>query len=220
MISYKALALSALLGVALGLAPVRIAAAQCVPACSPCEVCNPVDNTCGIPQSLGCQVTPPKKSSLIIKKGLVVSNDVVLWKWLASAPITLDGFGDPLTTTSYTLCMDDDAGGSRHLLLSATAPGASHCHGGSCWVAFSSFLRYVDKGALNDGFIRMIMKPGDARRAKIFVKAGGVDLSLPALPYTVPLRVRLLRSDAPTCWEATFPLPTRNSAAKFTAHSE
>lgn len=217
MTIHKALALSALLAGVL----VRQAAAQCVPACDPCEVCNPSTNACEVPQTLGCEVTPTHKSAIVIKKGLVASNDVLVWKWLASAPITLDGFGDPLLTTNYRLCVSDNTGGAPHFLFGATAPGASHCHGGSCWAAFNSHYRYVDRGAQNDGWLKIVLTIGAANRAKIFAKAQGVNLGLPAPPYTLPVTIRFLREDAPVCWEATFSTGVKyDDVARFKAHSD
>jgi hypothetical protein len=217
MTIHKALALSALIALTL----VRQAAAQCAPACDPCEVCNTVSNTCEVPQTLGCAVTPTHKSSIVIKKGLVASNDVLVWKWLSPAPITLAGFGDPLLTTNYTLCVSDDTGGAPHLLLSSTAPAASHCHGGSCWAAFNSHYRYVDRGAQNGGWVKIVLTTGAANRAKIFAKAEGVNLGLPAPPYTLPVTIRFLRQDSPTCFEATYTTGAKyDDVARFKAHSD
>jgi|CXWL01.1.fsa_nt_gi hypothetical protein len=216
MMMYKALALSAFLGFAL----VRGAVAQCVPACGPCEVCDLDTNVCVVPASLGCQASPSRKSSISIKKGLVASNDVLVWRWVSSAPVSTGDYGDPLTATGITLCVHDSAGGTRHLLVDSSAPPAGRCHLGSCWTTGSFGWRYVDNGGANGGLLKVFLKPGDASKAKIFVKAEGYLMDIPPAPYTPPLTVRLLRNDTPACWEATFTDPIKSDPVKFKGRSD
>lgn len=216
MMIYKALALSALLGFAL----VQGAAAQCVPACGPCEVCDTGTNTCVVPQTLGCQSALSRKSTIVLQKGTVASKDTVIWKWTSGASITNEDYGNPLDATDITLCAFDSAGGSPHLLVGSTAPAHSLCHLGSCWVVGSFGWKYVDKSAENSGLLKVQLKPGIANQAKVFVKGRGYKLNLGAPPYTLPLTVRLVRSDSPLCWEATFTDPIKNLPTKFTARSQ
>jgi hypothetical protein len=41
-----------------------------------------------------------------------------------------------------------------------------------------------------------------------------------ALPLPTPVRVQVLRRFTPTCWEATFGMPSRNDAEVFKAKSD
>jgi len=216
MTIYKALALSAFLV----FARAQLAGAQCAPACGPCEVCDTGTNTCVVPTSLGCQAAFSTKSTVTIQKGLVASKDIITWKWASSAAITNQDYGNPLDATDLTLCVHDNAGGAPHLLVSSTAPHKSLCHLGSCWIVGSFGWRYIDKSAENSGLLKMLLKPGVARQAKINVKGDGYKLNLQPPAYTTPVTVRLLRSDSPLCWEATFTDPIKNLPTKFKARSQ
>lgn len=52
------------------------------------------------------------------------------------------------------------------------------------------------------------------------VRGAGAWLGVPALGLTPPVIVRLLRDDAPVCWEATYSAATVNDATGFKAQSD
>lgn len=51
------------------------------------------------------------------------------------------------------------------------------------------------------------------------MKGKGIDLALPPLPLVPPITVRLVRSDSPACWEATYTTPIKNDAEQLKAKS-
>ena len=52
------------------------------------------------------------------------------------------------------------------------------------------------------------------------MKGKGVLLALPALELTSPVVARLVRSDAPECWEATYSTPSSNGSDRLKAKSD
>ena len=45
-------------------------------------------------------------------------------------------------------------------------------------------------------------------------------LHIPALPLTTPVRVQLVRTGSPVCWEATYSAPTKNDSTEFKGKSD
>ncbi len=100
--------------------------------------------TCGAVPASGCrQTTMPGKALLELRNTSPDTKDSLLWKWTRGAATAAADFGDPLTSTSYGLCLYD---GTGVLLADAAAPAGGACAGGRpCWRASRSGFRYVDK---------------------------------------------------------------------------
>ena len=96
--------------------------------CGPCNSCDivggcfaAIDPTCKQPTSPG--------SPLSVGAGSSPADNKITWKWLRGELTPVMEFGDPRTTTSYTLCVyddDDTALGGVRLMLSATAPAGAN----------------------------------------------------------------------------------------------
>jgi hypothetical protein len=149
---------------------------------------------------------------LKIKAG---DRDVVAWTWKSSAETSLSIFGDPGSTNDYTLCIYDSSG----LLMQFTAPAGSTCKDGKpCWTLGSKGFKYADRSSAHDGVSKLVLKPGDAGRAKLAMVAKG-HLDLAPLPLTLPVSVQLRAKDG-ACFQATFDAAKRNDALRFQATSD
>jgi hypothetical protein len=132
----------------------------------------------------------------------------------------LEDFGDPLAVTDYTLCVY--AGPEAAPVMEVTAPAGGTCVGRPCWKGKGSARRvkrfkYSDASHSSDGLARVVLRgrPSVAR-AHLVVVGRGENLPVPELPLTPPLRVQLIKSDAPDCWEATYSAPAlKNTQKRF-----
>ena len=181
--------------------------------CDPCLTCQP-PNGCMPPANVLCDSELPQRSSVtLINDAANPTRDKLSWTWTSAFPVALLDFGNPLAVTDLTMCVFDQSG----LKLSAQAPAAGICAGKPCWQGSATTLKYGDKDLTPGGLLRLSAKAGDPGRAKITVKGKGVNLGVPALSLTSPVTVRLKRSGGPACWQAQFPLPSRNDAAQYKA---
>ena len=135
--------------------------------------------------------------------------DALVWSW-QGGPVTADELGRPTNDTGYTLCLYDRAG-SLH--LDAALPDAGSCRGKPCWKAKKTGFAYKDKERTPDGLAVATLRAGAAGKAKLIVKAKGALVGPPSLPFVLPARVQLLRTDAAACWDATFARAKKNVAA-------
>lgn len=62
-----------------------------------------------------------------------------------------------------------------------------------------------------------MLRASPAGSGRIKVKGRGESLQLGGLPLVLPVTARLLRSDAPTCWESRYLSATRNAAGVLRA---
>jgi hypothetical protein len=152
-----------------------------------------------------------------MKKGSRSSGNKLIWEWKRGQETMLSDLGDPIGgTTSYSLCVYDESGGSPSLVLSAKAPEASQCSG-ICWRRLGSRgLSYVDATNTPDGIRRMVLRANREGRARILVKAKGENLQLPAFPLAQDTRVRvqLINTDG-SCWESNYSGPAERNDPKM-----
>src|SRR5262249_19081081 len=120
-------------------------------ACNSCDSVNgcfaAIDSMCKKPTVIG--------SPLAIGEGDSPSRNKIVWKWLRGELTDVADFGDPRTTTSYTLCVydqDNAAFGGLRLMLSATAPA------GANWAPNSTRYRYQDSTLSPDGLQKIMLK--------------------------------------------------------------
>jgi hypothetical protein len=140
-------------------------------------------------------------SRLVAKVTEYWDTNLLKWKWRASGPGTAD-FGDPTTTTGLALCTFDS---SLPVKSAGYFPGTGLCHSHPLWRATSAGFAYRSSACdfPPSGIQSIAVRRGGPNAvASIAFKARW---STPHMPWTAPVRVRLVRSDAPSCWEATFP---------------
>jgi hypothetical protein len=136
-----------------------------------------------------------------------------MWKWLRGELTAVADFGDPRTTTSYTLCVyDQDAGafGGLRLMLSATAPA------GANWSPTSKGYKYKDSTLSPDGLQKVVLKEGADGKARISVTGKDANLDLSTLPAALPVTVQLKASNG-MCWDAGYTTADANNPIRLKA---
>jgi hypothetical protein len=175
------------------------------------DACESVGATCSAAPLGGCLT--PGRSSIVMKDG---PEDKIVWKWL-KGNAALSAFGNPVTSDSYALCIYDS---SNQTIFSADAPAGGTCGSRPCWKATTTSFKYKDSLATPNGLTKILLKSGTTDNAKLVVKGKGGTLTLPTLPITgqVPLRVQLQRVGA-GCFESTYDLTTlvRSDGTMFKA---
>jgi len=174
----------------------------------------------------GCPATPASgcRTAAVAHKGaLAVTNsvrsagDALAWTWAKGSVTPKSDFGDPTATTDYDFCVYD---GSGTLVAHTHAGAGGICGRHPCWKSTRHGFTYASPLRTADGLGRIALTEGLADgKARISLKAGGANLSLPTLPLATPLRVQL-RNTSGVCWEATFSAPRKNDAKHFTAKSD
>ncbi len=138
-------------------------------------------------------------SRLTIRAGQVPR---LRWTWKLGTRTALAELGDPLSSTTYSLCVWEPGGSTVELLL----PPGGTCGGAPCWsLRGATTYRYRDGAATQAGFETVRLQASPQAKAKITVVARGSGLLAGAPPVATPLAVQLLRSDAPICFESVFP---------------
>ncbi len=141
------------------------------------------------------------------------------WQWKKGAATTGAEIGNALASaTRYDLCVYDQSGGISSLAGRLRIPGGGLCHGKPCWKASGNgTLKYGDKDATPDGVTQASLRPGVEGKAQIQVKARGLALSVPSLPFAQsPAVVVQLHSSTGTCWGQAYTAPAaRNDAGQF-----
>jgi len=130
-----------------------------------------------------------------------------LWKWLKGTVAGQSEFGNPLSGTSYGLCLYEN--GQR--VVAAGISGGGACGGRACWKTISDRgFSYKNKATNGSGVFKMILKAGIGK-AKILVKGRGAKvrapLSTPLFATSADVTVQLVRTDAPQCWQQVFTAP-------------
>ncbi|TMA72273.1 MAG: DUF4215 domain-containing protein [Deltaproteobacteria bacterium] len=170
--------------------------------CPVCESCSPVDGSCiDMPQTQCGHVTVAGASHLSVRATGDPAKNFLYWKWLKGS---VSGFGDPINTDDYTLCVYDESGASPAVSARAAAPHGGTCTGAPCWApSGTSKFKYSDPDRTPDGIDKILLASGITGKSKVTLKARGANLAPPALPLGLPTRVQLQSSNG-GCWEALF----------------
>lgn len=153
------------------------------------------------PRTTCKQPTIDLKGKLSLRNTSNDNSDALTWKWVRGEATSVAEIGDALATDSYTMCLYD---GSDMLLLEATVPAGGTCGTKPCWTDVGGTgFKYVDKAAAQAGITKVVLKSGDAGKAKVIVKGKGPELMPPTLPPALPVRAQI-SSTTGTCWDAEF----------------
>jgi hypothetical protein len=147
---------------------------------------------------------------LVVKNNLVNDKrDAIVWRWTRGAQTALTEFGDPLADETYTLCLYNESSGAPRISARVSAPSGGVCNarGKPCWKVAGpdgdNRYVYADPEKTPDGMVRLVLKPGEAGKARIVARATGATLQVPGLPLALPTRVQL-HSSSGACWEAGY----------------
>ncbi len=104
-------------------------------------------------------------------------------------------------------------------MLEAEIPPGGTCGGRPCWEARPGGFTYKDPERTPDGIERAMLSASATKAAKISVTGKGPLLPFDDIPET-PVIVRLARSEAPACFEATYSNATRRDKSQLKARSD
>jgi len=172
----------------------------------PCTsgVCNETSDQCVA--ATGCPLAPQQtcrtaaKSILVAKDNSDDTKDRLVWKWIRGAATTLEEFGDPTATAVYKLCLYTGTPGE--FVDEASVPA-----GGSTWrLAGTTKYLYTDSAATADGIKKVLLKSGEAGKARTLVKGKGAALPDLGPPVADPpvVTVQLLNGGNGMCWGASY----------------
>jgi hypothetical protein len=139
--------------------------------------------------------------------------DKLQWRW-RKGNATKASFGNPVTTTTYELCVYDEVADARALVLQQTLPA------GAGWRANRRGFRYSDRKLVRGGIKSASLKEGIAGKATISINGQGIPLAMPSLPLAQDgdVTVRLLNGTA--CWEAHYGSSLNNDGSRFKARAD
>lgn len=127
------------------------------------------------------------------------------WMWRYGDATTLEEFGAPDQTTTYSFCIYDQTG----LRLQSEAPPGGTCDGRACWRPHGSKAKptgwvYTSKDAIGDGVRSITMTLGSNGQARITLFARGANIgSLDPSTLNHDVIVQVLGSHG-VCWQATY----------------
>ncbi len=194
-------------------------------AASPCDdgaACTRVDTCDGAGACLGAVsvdpacTTPEKAGASALKMKEKGDRDSLSWKWGKGPQVTLASLGDPEAGDDYTMCLFFDDGMDVALVAALRAPA------GAGWQSKDDKgFQYRSASAAPDGVAQLAVRPGEAGKAKVKLKAKGPGLSLPSLgqgPASVTVE---LRADSGLCLGATMTAPYQaDDPTQFKASSD
>ena len=132
--------------------------------------------------------------------------EITTWRWRTTTNVALVDFGDPVHTTSYSLCVY--AGPSATLVQELHAPADGSCLGKPCWKQRGAKrIRYRDHSGSNSGLTHISLRAGPAELADIALRARGPNVPIPPLPLTEPVLAQLVKSNGPECWQSSYSAP-------------
>jgi len=166
---------------------------------------------CGTGPRTGCRSAG--RSSIRIVNG-PGDRDRLTWKWRKGGATIAADFGNPLTATTYALCVY--AGTSATVIIDAAVPPSS-----MRWTDHpTKGFTYEDDAGTSDGIQKIVLQAGVEGKAKVLVKGKGANLpDPPAGPLALPLTVQLVNNTTSACFEGVYASTdvVANGAEKFKA---
>jgi hypothetical protein len=204
----------------------QCASAVCVGVTPDCDDGNPC-TTDGCSDVSGCvNLTEPSSACLIARKAVVLiknddddTRDRLKWKWQRGHALDYAEFGDPATTTSYSLCIYDRSGGSSSVAAVLTVDPSAAWQGRE-----PKYWKYRDATASADGVQKLDLRPGGEGKSKASVTAKGASLPTPAPVGTEffavdPEVVIQIHSSTGMCLTSEFTSALKNTDRQFKAKS-
>jgi hypothetical protein len=176
--------------------------------CSQGDVCAAGACTSSIEPKSGCIETA--------RGSIDLRDDRVTWKW-KGAGVTYADFGDPMTATTYRLCVYDVDAGAYSVAVTTSAPPGGTCGTKPCWKTKPErSFQFGNRDGTADGLTKLKLST-NGEDGSIKLTARGAGLASPLLPMTQSPDVvaQLVSSDA-GCWQTTLASPaTENDASRF-----
>lgn len=163
---------------------IAIPAATSVSSCSTTPLC-------------GCRWSA--KSIFLMRDSQDDTRDRLVWKWIKGAATLASEFGNPASSTSYSLCVY--SGDDQAPLFGASIPSDA-----ARWRPIGGKgFKYRDIQGGSDGIEKALLKGSAENKSKTLVKGGGVqlpDVSLEAIQP--PVAVQLVNQETGACWQSVF----------------
>ncbi len=166
-----------------------------------------------------CEATPRSgcRTPVGFKRRLRISRTkgLVSWRWRTVGDVSVTDFGNPVSTTSYSLCIY--AGAPLSLQMALRAPAGGICDTKPCWKSKGAKgFRYKDKLRTPDGVSKIALRTTPPALADIVVRGKGEHLVYPALPLAQPALAQLVKDEGTECWEAAYTSPAiKNNADNY-----
>jgi hypothetical protein len=151
------------------------------------------------------------------------SGNKLSWRLGKGAATSAADFGDPTSTTPYAFCLFDSPASGSQPFMTVPVPASGTCGTKPCWKARGTpagtkGYDYRDSAGGSGGIVRVGLRPGNDRHARVAVKGKGTSLPLPTLPRN-GMQVQLQTPDVGPCWEADF-TTTESTATSFHAKGQ
>lgn len=146
--------------------------------------------------------------------------DKITWAWTGDSTTTPADFGDPRDATPLETCVfADDPSAGVTLVMAGVVAADGTCGSRPCWSANGAGTTYRYRSPHADGLRSLKLASGGDGKTQIRVSGRGAGLGLPATFDDVlpPVTVQLRRTDAPTCWEARFPVLKTSTSSRIRA---
>jgi hypothetical protein len=152
---------------------------------------------------------------LALKDRTPDKNDSVSWRWSRGPIVPKAEFGDPLSTTSYRLCVYDVG---ANLVLGAAAPAGGICNAKTkraCWRAVRRGFTYRNPDRALGALQSLDLREGlTVNAARIAVRGRGALLAMRnPQSLTLPLTVQLQASNG-ACFGSTYSRPIKRQSTK------
>lgn len=142
--------------------------------------------------------------------------DTLAWRWLRGTATAKGDFGNPRSSTAYSLCIYDRFDNHFSLVLRRPIAAGGVCGKRPCWSETAGGFRYLNRAA-TEGISRVELKSGAAGKARITVRGRGPALGMPALPLQQSNEVVVQLGNGTACWEARYLRNRRNNDIEFRA---
>ena len=165
----------------------------------------------------GCE--PADKSVFRLTNRPDPTTNRLYWQWKLNPATALPNFGDPVSTTQYSLCVYSTASGVPSLLLHANVPPGGTCYGFPCWSDLSHpglhWFRYADVLSHGrDGISRIALRANHGPGFKLRLQIQGVGANLPVptpngnhlVQQDPDVIVQLINTDG-ACWQGFYTIP-------------
>jgi cysteine-rich repeat protein len=163
----------------------------------------------------GClTAVEPRTGLLVLKDKTPHERDRLTWRWVRGEATSTFDLGTPTASTGYLLCVYETLPAGSTVIMTHEIPA------GDNWRPISRGFKYKDRTASSDGIAAVLLKEGDAGRAKIFVKGKGAHLGMTDL-QSLDLPVTIQLSNDRQCWQASYEtMVFRNTAEVFKAKAD
>jgi cysteine-rich repeat protein len=188
--------------------------------CDDAEACTFADACDGAGTCAGVAGIEPAcllPSPLSAGSRLTLATGRLAWTWGKGDAVALPALGDPLASDEYRMCLYADDGVAARVLLSARAPA------GASWKATAGAWKYASRSLAPEGLKQVLLKTGDAGRAKVRVKGQGPLLGTLSLGFggSGTVSAALRNSSSGTCFAAVYSAPYRtDTSARFDDKSD